>query len=79
MRQPLGRDFNTDAAFRNMTRPEILKTTGTIINPIKLTNNKRDVQSVETSVQDKRKDGGVGGKRSKAPVSRPEGVKKVKF
>lgn len=36
MRQPMGRDFNTDASFRNMTRPAILKNAGTIINPIKV-------------------------------------------
>ena len=33
MRQPLGRDFNTDASFRNLTRPAVLKDAGVIIEP----------------------------------------------
>jgi U3 small nucleolar RNA-associated protein 14 len=33
MRQPLGRQYNPDAAFRNLTRPAVLKTTGVIIEP----------------------------------------------
>eukprot|EP00887_Chlorella_sp_A99_P001155 scaffold14.g1155.t1 len=35
MRQPLGREYNTDAAFRNFTRPAILKDAGVIIEPIR--------------------------------------------
>lgn len=33
MRQPLGRQYNPDAAFRNLTRPAVLKTTGVVIEP----------------------------------------------
>jgi hypothetical protein len=36
MRQPLGRDSNTEAAFREMTRPEVIKQTGQIIQPLQL-------------------------------------------
>jgi U3 small nucleolar RNA-associated protein 14 len=35
MRVPLGRETNTDAAFRDMTRPKVLKQAGTTIAPIK--------------------------------------------
>ncbi|KAK9806336.1 hypothetical protein WJX72_010623 [[Myrmecia] bisecta] len=35
IRQPMGRDFNTDSAFRDFTRPAILKSTGVIIEPLK--------------------------------------------
>ena len=37
MRVPMGRETNTDAAFRDMTRPKVLKQPGTIIAPIKFT------------------------------------------
>lgn len=33
MRQPLGRDFNTDASFRDLTRPAVIKDAGVIIEP----------------------------------------------
>jgi U3 small nucleolar RNA-associated protein 14 len=35
MRQPLGRQFNPDAAFRNLTRPAVLKDTGVVIQPLR--------------------------------------------
>eukprot|EP00775_Hariotina_reticulata_P004466 gene4466-4722_t len=35
IRQPLGRQYNPDAAFRNLTRPAVLKTTGVIIEPLR--------------------------------------------
>ncbi len=35
MRQPLGRDFNTAASFRNLTRPEVVKDAGVIIQPVR--------------------------------------------
>jgi U3 small nucleolar RNA-associated protein 14 len=35
--QPLGRQYNPDAAFRDLTRPAVLKNTGAIIAPIKYT------------------------------------------
>ncbi|KAI3427018.1 hypothetical protein D9Q98_006960 [Chlorella vulgaris] len=35
MRQPLGREYNTDASFRNLTRPALLKDAGVIIEPIR--------------------------------------------
>jgi U3 small nucleolar RNA-associated protein 14 len=35
MRQPLGREFNTDASFRDLTRPAVLKDAGVIIEPIR--------------------------------------------
>lgn len=36
MRMPLGRDVNTEASFREMTRPEVIKQSGHIIAPLKL-------------------------------------------
>jgi len=33
MRQPLGRDFNSDASFRDLTRPAVIKDAGVIIEP----------------------------------------------
>eukprot|EP00873_Tetraselmis_striata_P003871 jgi/Tetstr1/424135/TSEL_014744.t1 len=35
VRHPLGEEYNTDLAFRNMTRPAVLKTSGVLIDPIK--------------------------------------------
>eukprot|EP00877_Chromochloris_zofingiensis_P011898 jgi/Chrzof1/6962/Cz02g05190.t1 len=35
IRQPLGRQYNPDAAFRNLTRPAVLKSTGVIIDPLR--------------------------------------------
>lgn len=36
LRVPLGRDFNTDASFRDMTRPRVLTTKGKVVAPLKL-------------------------------------------
>ena len=36
MRQPLGRDWNSDTSFRNLTRPEVLTTKGVAIQPLKV-------------------------------------------
>ena len=36
MRAPLGRDTNTEAVFREATRPAVLKQTGQIIQPLQL-------------------------------------------
>jgi len=36
MRVPLGRDTNTEAAFRDLTRPKVIKQTGAIIAPLQL-------------------------------------------
>jgi hypothetical protein len=33
--QPLGKQYNPDASFRDLTRPSVLKTTGVVINPIR--------------------------------------------
>lgn len=35
MRQPLGRDFNTESSFRKLTRPSVIKDSGVIIQPIR--------------------------------------------
>ena len=32
---PLGREFNTDKAFRDLTRAPVLKTTGVMIDPLR--------------------------------------------
>jgi U3 small nucleolar RNA-associated protein 14 len=34
-RHPLGKEYNTDLSFRNMTRPAVLKHAGVLIDPIK--------------------------------------------
>ena len=34
-RMPLGREFNTDKAFRDLTRAPVLKTTGVMIDPLR--------------------------------------------
>ena len=36
MRRPLGRDANPDAAFRDLTRPAVIKQTGVVIDPLRL-------------------------------------------
>ena len=36
MRVPLGRETNTEASFRELTRPAIIKATGSIIAPLQL-------------------------------------------
>ena len=33
MRAPLGSDVNTDRAFRDLTRPKVLKNAGAVIRP----------------------------------------------
>lgn len=35
MPQPLGKQYNADSAFRDLTRPAILKHTGVVIEPIR--------------------------------------------
>ena len=44
MRAPLGSDVNTDKAFRDLTRPKVLKNAGAVIRPMqkpKAEHNKR--------------------------------------
>lgn len=38
IRQPIGKDWSTSAAFKARTQPDVLKRAGTIIAPIKKTN-----------------------------------------
>lgn len=33
--QPLGKQYNPDSAFRDLTRPAVIKNTGVVINPIR--------------------------------------------
>jgi Utp14 protein len=47
MRVPLGRDVNTEAAFREMTRPEVIKQTGQIIRPLQLSKAAIDASSAK--------------------------------
>lgn len=42
-RQPLGREFNTDAAFRDLTRPAILKDAGVVIQPLRFSDGTADL------------------------------------
>jgi U3 small nucleolar RNA-associated protein 14 len=41
LRLPLGRQYNTDASFRDMTRPAVLTNTGEVIEPIQFAPEKR--------------------------------------
>lgn len=50
IRVPLGRDTNTEASFRELTRPAVIKSTGAIIAPLQL--NKAALQA---SIVKKRK------------------------
>ncbi|CAM6099546.1 unnamed protein product [Calypogeia fissa] len=50
IRQPIGRDFNTDKAFRDMTRPAVIKSAGVIIDPITLDKDKMSVKRKEPPV-----------------------------
>lgn len=65
MRHPLGRDYNTTSAFRNMTRPEILKDTGILINPVKYSK-----PSSDAGVDGLKKRDAVGPRGSKDLVKR---------
>ena len=47
MRVPLGRDVNTEAAFREMTRPEVIKQTGQIIRPLQMSNATLEASSAK--------------------------------
>ena len=37
IRQPLGREFNPDVSFKNLTRPAVIKSTGAVIKPARFT------------------------------------------
>ncbi|BDA46715.1 probable U3 small nucleolar RNA-associated protein 14 homolog A [Coccomyxa sp. Obi] len=55
IRQPLGRDFNTDSSFRDMTRPKILKTPGVVIAPLKYSKGVEKEAASQPSNNAKRK------------------------
>ncbi|GBF90520.1 hypothetical protein Rsub_03516 [Raphidocelis subcapitata] len=42
LRQPLGRDVNPDAAFRNLTRPAVIKAAGVVIDPLRYSKGAAD-------------------------------------
>lgn len=78
LRQPLGRQYNTDASFRNLTRPEVLKHAGVILQPLARSTAKHDeeergkgVRSVRGTTADD--------KKRRAPTQKPLGVKKIKM
>ena len=37
IRQPLGREYNPDSSFKNLTRPPVIKASGVVIKPAKFT------------------------------------------
>jgi hypothetical protein len=45
MRASLGRDTNTESAFREKTRPEVIKQTGQIIAPLQLSDSVLSIAS----------------------------------
>lgn len=49
MRVPLGRDSNTEASFRDLTRPAVIKQAGQIIQPLQ-----RSRAALEASAAKKR-------------------------
>ena len=74
MRQPLGKEFNTDASFRNLTRPAIIKDAGVIIQPVRF--------SASMSEYAREKNGEVGmgvGKRSAVVTVEGGMAKRVKM
>lgn len=68
---------------RNLTRPAILKNTGTIINPIKFSkpsSDKGGSLSGAGGTEKKPESAGTAqGKRNRSAVQKPSGVKKIKF
>ncbi|CAG9464190.1 unnamed protein product [Pedinophyceae sp. YPF-701] len=77
LRQPLGREYNTDAGFRNLTRPAVLKSTGVIIDPLKFSKPARKDEPAGTGVASSKGLESAGQKRRK-PVKRPMGVKRAR-
>ncbi|KAJ7138400.1 hypothetical protein O6H91_Y555400 [Diphasiastrum complanatum] len=68
LRMPIGRDFNTDEAFRNMIRPAEIKSAGIIIEPIMYEKSRRDGKHLEShgrTPKQKQKRGRVGLEASK--------------
>ena len=77
LRQPLGRDFNTDKSFRDLTRPTILKDAGVIIDPLQMARGKKQREDRGAGVKSGEGLASSGAKRKRA-VNKPLGVKKVK-
>ncbi|KAI8471775.1 MAG: Utp14 protein-domain-containing protein [Monoraphidium minutum] len=61
IRQPLGRDVNPDATFRNLTRPAVLKSAGVVIDPLRYSKGVADY-------------GGTKGARARGVVTVAGGV-----
>ena len=58
LRQPLSREVNTDASFRDLTRPQVVTTPGALIAPIKF-------KRVQPAAQKRSKQQAKGGKQAK--------------
>jgi U3 small nucleolar RNA-associated protein 14 len=65
LRNPLGREYNTDSAHRNLIRPAVIKNTGVIIDPIKY-----------VKPEQKGKAGGAPGKKGKGASREGKGARK---
>lgn len=64
LRVPLGRDFNTDQSFRDMTRPKVLTTTGKVVAPLKL-DEKMVAGTHDAKGNEKRQRSGDNGDKAK--------------
>eukprot|EP00271_Cylindrocystis_brebissonii_P022634 TRINITY_DN878_c0_g3_i1.p1 TRINITY_DN878_c0_g3~~TRINITY_DN878_c0_g3_i1.p1 ORF type:complete len:1258 (-),score=449.77 TRINITY_DN878_c0_g3_i1:103-3876(-) len=79
LRAPIGREYNTDEAFRNKTRPAVLKSSGVIIDPIKYLPSENATKATSRVVNQGR---GRGEKRQKGPSGKKgtgNPMKKAKF
>ncbi len=72
--QPLGRQYNPDASFRDLTRPAILKNTGVVIDPIRFSKPVAKYASEVAQKSDKVKVLTVAG----GTVQKAKGIKKRK-
>jgi U3 small nucleolar RNA-associated protein 14 len=81
MRQPLGKDFNTSAAFRNLTRPEVVKDAGVIIQPVRFSAAMAEHAKQGESITGSKRPGVLtveGGMPKKAKLEKNKGGQKGK-
>lgn len=56
IRQPLGREYNPDAAFRDLTRPAVIKQSGVVIAPLRFSESTAKALAGQAGKGDKAKD-----------------------
>ncbi|GJP32860.1 hypothetical protein CLOM_g17454 [Closterium sp. NIES-68] len=62
IRTPIGRDFNTEAAFRSMTRPAVMKPVGVVIKPVRYVKNAGPAEEPTKNAAGAKKGAKGGGK-----------------